>query len=83
MCKYNEWTNYETWNVMLWLNNEETLYFLMIAMLQNSDFPLTYRALIFALDLENETTGDGVAFMDAKLNYKELDNALKQIQKDL
>ena len=49
MCKYNEWTNYETWNVMLWLNNEETLYFSMIAMLQNSDFPLTYRALIIML----------------------------------
>lgn len=24
--KYNGWTNYETWNVALWLDNEEGSY---------------------------------------------------------
>ena len=23
---YNGWTNYETWNVALWLGNDETMY---------------------------------------------------------
>lgn len=27
MTEYNGWTNYETWCVNLWLNNEEWTYF--------------------------------------------------------
>ena len=82
MKKYNGWTNYETWNVMLWLNGIENLYFSMVAVLQDSDTSLTYRELIFALDLQDATTGDKIPFMDASLNYAELNEALKQIQKD-
>lgn len=26
MTKYNGWTNYETWNVALWLGNDEPIY---------------------------------------------------------
>ncbi len=82
MKKYNGWTNYETWNVMLWLNGIENLYFSMIAVLQSSKTPLTYREVIFALGLDTEMTGDGIPLINASLNYEELNEALKQIQKD-
>ena len=26
MTKYNGWTNYETWNFKLWLDNDETVH---------------------------------------------------------
>ena len=83
MKKYNGWTNYETWNVMLWLNNVENLYFSMVAVLQGSKTPLTYKEVIFALDLDTEMTGDRIPFIDASLNHEELNEALKQIQKDI
>jgi len=82
MKNYNGWTNYETWNVMLWLNGIENLYFSMVGMLQSSKTPLTYRELIFALDLNNEITGDRIPFIDASLNYNELNEAIEEIYKN-
>lgn len=29
--EYNGWTNYETWNVHLWITNEEGIYRAMVA----------------------------------------------------
>lgn len=26
MSRYNGWTNWETWNVLLWVNNDEPMY---------------------------------------------------------
>lgn len=32
---YNGWANYETWNVALWLNNDENLCFAMLDAIRN------------------------------------------------
>jgi hypothetical protein len=79
MKKYNGWTNRETWNVMLWLNGIENLYFSMIEVLQDSKTPLSYRELIYALNLNNETTGDEVAYLSELLNYEELNESIIDI----
>ena len=31
MTKYNGWTNYETWNFKLWLDNDETTHKFVIS----------------------------------------------------
>lgn len=33
--KYNGWTNYETWNVKLWMDNEESSYGHYVSMAQD------------------------------------------------
>ena len=38
---YNGWTNYGTWNVSLWVDNEEPTYRAKIKMLQKRSHPVT------------------------------------------
>jgi len=78
MKKYNGWENYETWNVMLWLRETESLCSVIQNILTNSQTSLTYRELIYLLCLEDTKTGDGVAFINDNLNYEELNEGINQ-----
>ena len=66
---YNGSTNYETWNVALWLDNDYESY--NIARLCNSF--KQYRACVPPIN------GDGVSLYDKKLNIKELDEKIKEL----
>jgi len=77
--KYLGWTNHETWNVMLWINNIEDIYFSVVEILKNTNYTPTYREIIYILHLEDCQTADGISFLNHKLNYDELNNAIKNI----
>ena len=62
---YNGWENYETWNVALWINNEEGLYHLAM---EAGDYE-TFLELV-----GNATTGDGVKFSDPRVNVIQLNS---------
>ena len=66
---YNGWTNYETWNVALWISNEEGLYHLAR---ESKDYQ-TFVDCLEACSLNDATTGDGVKYNDPKVNATELD----------
>ena len=66
---YNGWTNYETWNVALWLDNDYESY--NIARFCKSF--KQYRACVPPIN------GDGVSLYDKKLNIKELDEKIKEL----
>lgn len=67
---YNGWANYETWNVSLWLNNDENLYFSMLDAIRNG--ARTYENVCEYMGLTGETK-DGVAWDDLALDTAELD----------
>ena len=79
MKKYNGWTNYETWNVNLFITNEEGYYRTMIDILKkgvsyHGDSP--YEMFVIELSLSKEKTIDGVYFMDDLVNRKEINEHL-------
>ena len=66
---YNGWTNYETWNVALWLDNDYESY--NIARFCKSF--KQYRACVPPIN------GEGVSLYNKKLNIKELDEKIKEL----
>jgi len=80
--KYNGWKNYETWNVVLWISNDEGLY------LSAVDFMKTYRGrkpyrdwLRYMNENLPHYTPDGVDYRDFDLSFKELNDMMRGLVK--
>ncbi len=69
---FNGWANYETWNVSLWIQNDEDNYDLAQA-------SISYDQFMNAKSYESTTTPDGVAWNDASLDYARLDELIEEI----
>ena len=68
--EYNGWTNYETWNVALWIQNDEGFYSLAREAGNYEDFVDALEACSF----NSLKTPDGVSFKDAKVNVLEINS---------
>jgi hypothetical protein len=63
---YNGWTNYETWNVALWIDNGKGLYNLAR---QCGD----YQTFCDCMG-SDAVTGDGISYTDPKVNAVEINS---------
>jgi hypothetical protein len=85
---YNGWSNYDTWNVALWFDNDgEGLadYVADFATSWSQWQPVdhttdncAYCGLIDSLDLEQEMTPDRVAWLSPNLDHQELNDWLEE-----
>lgn len=72
MDTYNGWKNYRTWNVALWLGNDEGLYRMAV---ECDDYP----ALVEALrEMGMTETPDHVAYNDSELDIDALTAFVKE-----
>ena len=71
--KYNGWVNYETWNVGMWIANDEGLY-------RFARECGSYAAFAGAMiQMGNPATDDGVAYDDDRLDLEELEECVKDL----
>ena len=71
---YNGWTNWETWNASLWINNDETLY--RTARIYGHS---GYNKLIPYLQALGMMTGDGLYWEDNNIDREEMDEMLEEL----
>lgn len=71
---YNGWSNYETWSVALWLQNDPGLYD-MARMYRDHG----YKSLSHMLTEFSSATPDGVKWDDEKLNICELNEMMDDL----
>lgn len=71
---YNGWTNYETWNVALWIENDFGFY--SVALICDS-----YDEFVSHIACSDSgfTTPDGVCWFDPALNHDELNEMLEEL----
>ena len=75
--KYQGWTNYQTWNVALYINNDESLY---NEAKRLAKFGRMYQDLVQLLyDCGSKETPDGVKWNDENLDTDELNEMLKEL----
>ena len=77
---YNGWTNYETWNVALWIGNDEGLYREAVSFMRRYTGSTPYRD--FVLDCISEcstSTGDKIPWDDESLDLDELDSMMREL----
>ena len=71
---YNGWSNYETWNVALWLQNEFSFYSVAVSCEHYRDF------LWCCIDgIAPRSTPDGVYFEDRRINHEQLDQMIAEL----
>ena len=72
--KYNGWANIATWNVALWLQNDEELYQIASA----SPNWTTCQALLRIAEIAQ--TPDGYSYEDSSIDAQEMDEMIRELR---
>jgi hypothetical protein len=82
---YNGWANYETWNIALWIQNDEALY-AIAKDIARSKYRNPYKGFVHNMRLCEEyldvgiyATPDGVSYMDSTLDIPALDEMIRSL----
>jgi hypothetical protein len=77
---YNGWKNYETWNISLWLNNDEPLYRKAVEFMKvDPDKDNPYIGFLLQNYMTHMVTPDSVDWMSDKLDFPALNDMMRDL----
>ena len=77
---YNGWKNRQTWNVALWINNDEGLYRAAVEYVNSHDNRRKlYADFIRSMGMEYNRTPDNIAWLGSRLDYAELNAMMRDL----
>ena len=76
--EYQGWSNWETWNVALYIQNEEPLYRLAKSLRHKANPYGEFRYLMTD-EFETTRTPDGVSYNDPSLDTDELNAMIREL----
>lgn len=76
---YEGWKNYATWNVSLWLNNEEPLYRAACDFMRTYKGKAPYKAFVDQMGLAGTRTLDRIKWDGANLDYRALNEMMREL----
>jgi hypothetical protein len=71
---YNGWKNYDTWNVQMWLSNEEPYYRAVVEFMKDYKGDAPYKDFLIDSGLDTQSTPDGAKYMGADLDFGSLND---------
>ena len=79
--RYCGWKNRSTWNVSLWIANDYGMYESAVEFRKNYNGRKPYKDFIEYLGLNEESTPEGVKWLDRSLGYRELNWFMNELFK--
>jgi hypothetical protein len=77
---YNGWKNHDTWNVSMWLNNDEPLYRKAVDFMKvNPDKDNPYIGFLLNNYMTHLVTPDAVDWMSDKLDFPALNDMMREL----
>lgn len=77
---YNGWKNRQTWNVSLWINNDESLYRAAVKyMKEHKDAKKPYAKFIKSIGMESDRTPDNIKYISTRLDYEALNEMMVEL----
>ena len=78
---YNGWKNRQTWNVALWINNDEPLYRAAVDYMKESGHKsrAPYAGFIKHEGLDVSRTPDNIAWLGTRLDYRALNEMMQEL----
>jgi len=76
---YEGWRNRATWNVALWILNDEMMYRSAVAFMEQYKGKTPYLAFIHRLGLNGSRTPDRILWDGRGLGYGELNEMMREL----
>jgi hypothetical protein len=77
---YNGWKNYDTWNISLWIANDEAIYKKAVGFMKvNPDRDNPYIGFLLQNYMTHLVTPDAVEWMSDTLDFPALNDMMREL----